>query len=60
MGLDEEKLDAVLSGNFLNIVGGEPKPINREALAKYIEEFIPNLVDGETKDEIIKYYKANF
>ena len=37
-----------------------PKEINREALGKYIEEFIPNLVDGETKDEIIKYYKENF
>ncbi len=61
MGLDEEKLQAVLAGNYLDIVGHKaPKAINRKALGKYIEGFIPNLVDGETKDEIIKYYKENF
>ncbi len=60
LGLDDEKLDAVLAGNYLRIVGSKPKKINREALGKYIEKFIPNLVDGETKDEIIKYYKEDF
>ena len=45
----------------MDIVGGKaPKPINKEALGKYIEAFIPNLAQDETKDEIIKYYKAHW
>ena len=60
LGLDEEKLDCIFYKNYMDIVGGKPKKIDRAAFKRYIEEFMPNLVEGETKEQILKYYKEKF
>jgi len=60
LGLDEEKLDCIFYKNYMDIVGGKPKKIDRAAFKRYIEEFMPNLVEGDTKEQILKYYKEKF
>lgn len=47
IALDDDTLSKILRGNFLRRVGGSPRPINREALKRYVEKY-SHLIADET------------
>ena len=55
--LQDEQLDNVLYKNHQRVVGKTPKPINKQALKKYIEKYLPLMPDTFNKQMIEKYYR---
>jgi len=55
IALDRPQLENILYQNFRRIVGETPKPVNKTALRKYIEELLPQLPAGRTGEQIRKY-----
>ena len=39
LGLDEDVQEKIMGGNFLRRVQGSPKPVNTEALKRYVEKY---------------------
>ncbi len=57
--LEKEYLDNILYKNSLFIVGENPKPINKNALKKYIEKYLPIMPNTKNKEMIEEYYHKN-
>lgn len=54
-GLDQEKCDYIFAKSFEEFIGGEPKKLDKAAFKSYIERHAKHLVEGDTKDMILKY-----
>lgn len=50
--LDESVQEKIMGGNFLRRVGEKPKPINTDALKKYIEKYRHLIRDGRVRANI--------
>lgn len=50
--IPKECLQKIFSTNLLNKLGNKPKPINKEALKKYIEKYKHLIVDNKLKEKI--------
>lgn len=59
LGLSKDEIYKISCGNFLDLLGDKPKPINKPALKRYIEKMMPRLPEGRTKEVIKDYYKNN-
>ena len=57
--LEDKYLDNILYKNHERTVGKEPKKINRAALKKYIEKYLPLLPDSRNKQLTEEYYRKN-
>ena len=57
--LDGEHLDNILYRNHENIVGKTPNGINKRALRKYIEKYLPLFPNSKNKMLIEEYYRKN-
>lgn len=59
ISLSEEATQKIFSDNLLNKLGGKPKPINKEALKRYIAKYQHLIVDRELAnyiEELSKIY----
>ena len=55
--LEEEYLDNILYKNHERTVGAKPKEINKKALKKYIERYLPYMPDTKNKFLTEEYYR---
>ena len=59
IGLNSEIVDKIMYQNFVNKVSDKPKPINKEALAKYIEKYLPLTNNEHNKKMILDWANKN-
>ncbi len=52
IALDDSSLDRILRGNFIRRVGRTPRPVNREALKRYIEKYRHIIADDNLRKMI--------
>jgi hypothetical protein len=57
--LEREYLDRILYKNHERIVGQKPRQINRRALKKYIDRYLPLIPDSKNKELTEEYYRRN-
>ena len=57
--LESEYLDNILYKNHERTVGFTPRQINRTALKKYIERYLPLMPDSRSKQMAEEYYRKN-
>lgn len=55
--LEQEYLENVLYKNHENMVGAKPREINKTALKKYIERYLPLMPDSQNKHLTEEYYR---
>lgn len=56
LGLDQETVSRILSGNFLRRVGAAPRKISREKLGAYIQKYLPLIKNEENRTAVQAYY----
>ena len=59
IALEQEHLDRILYQNHERLVGEKPKEINKSALKKYIDRYLPLMRDSRNKQMIEEYYRKN-
>lgn len=59
IGLEKEHLENILFKNHSRIVGTSPRPINKQALKKHAERFLPLLPDTQNTHLAHEYLRAN-
>lgn len=59
IGLTGEQLDNVLYRNHERAVGSTPRPIDKKALKRYIERYLPLMADSPNKHMTEEYYRKN-
>ncbi len=57
--LEQNYLENVLYKNHERIVGKEPRQINKPALKKYIERYLPLMPDSKNRQMTEEYYRKN-
>lgn len=57
--LEQSHLENILYKNHERIVGVTPKEINKTALKKYIERYLPLMPDSKNKKMTEEYYRKN-
>lgn len=57
--LEQEHLDRVLYQNHERTVGKKPREINKKALKKYIDRYLPLMPDSRNKQMTQAYYRKN-
>lgn len=57
--LEQEHLDNILYKNHERTVGITPKEINKKALKKYIDRYLPLMPDSKNKRSTEEYYRKN-
>lgn len=55
--LEREYLDNILYKNHQRIVGEKPRQINKQALKKHIERYLPMMPDSKNKQMTEEYYR---
>ena len=59
IGLEQEHLENMLYKNHERAVGAAPRAINRTALKKYIDRYLPLMPDSQNKRLTEEYYRKN-
>ncbi len=59
IALEQEHLDRILYLNHERIVGEKPREINKAALKKYIDRYLPLMRDSRNKQMTEEYYRKN-
>jgi predicted TIM-barrel fold metal-dependent hydrolase len=54
--LSEEACRLILSENFLRRSGAQPKPVNREALKRYVQKYSHLMQNQQTKEQILRIF----
>ncbi len=57
--LEQEHLENILHKNHEKAVGTTPRPINKVALKKYIDRYLPLMPDSQNKRMTEEYYRKN-
>ena len=57
--LEGQHLENVLYKNHEMVVGAKPKPIDKKALKKYIDRYLPLMPDSKNKQMTEEYYRKN-
>ena len=57
--LEDEYLDNILYKNHERILGEKPREINRAALKKYIQKYLPLIPDSRNRQLTEEYYRKN-
>lgn len=57
MSFPDEVADKILYKNFEKLAGESPKPINKEALKRYVKKYDKYLEEGKVRDFIYDYLK---
>lgn len=57
--LEKEYLENIMYKNHERIVGEKPREINKTALKKYIERYLPLMPDSKNKQMTQEYYRKN-
>lgn len=58
LNLSDDTCDKILYKNFLSACSERPKPINKKALKKYVEKYLPYITDENNKTPILEYLKT--
>lgn len=59
LGLDADIVHKIMYQNFVNKVSDKPKPINKAALVKYIEKYLPLTKNEHNRKMILDYANKN-
>ena len=57
--LEQDKLEDILHKNHAKAVGEKPREINKQALKKYIERYLPLMPDTKNRQMTEIYYRKN-
>lgn len=57
--LEQDKLEDILYKNHAKAVGEKPREINKQALKKYIERYLPLMPDTKNRQMTEIYYRKN-
>lgn len=57
--LEENHLENILYKNHERIIGEKPKEVNKAALKKYIDRYLPLMPDSKNKQMTEEYYRKN-
>ncbi|MBE6778866.1 MAG: hypothetical protein E7541_05715 [Ruminococcaceae bacterium] len=59
IALEQDRLDKIAYENHQRLVGEQPKPINKPALKRYINRYLPLMKDSRNKQMIEAYARKN-
>ena len=57
--LEQEHLDNILYKNHERIVGKKPREINKTALKRYIDRYLPYVPESRNTQLTLEYYRKN-
>ncbi|MBQ9131558.1 MAG: amidohydrolase family protein [Clostridia bacterium] len=54
--LSDDACRLILCENFLRRSGSQPKPVDREALKRYVQKYLPLIRNQQTKEQIMRRF----